>query len=153
MSWLVTAAASARVMPLMISVSADGAHDWSRPEFDEALLEPVCMGSILRLVQRGPRDIPYIVFANPDNLENTLIPGGGNLAHDRKRVTAKLSADDGQTWSASRVIEPGPSGYSDLAQAPDGSVLCIYECGMIDRMTDTASVTVARFDLDWLSGA
>jgi hypothetical protein len=35
----------------------------------------------------------------------------------------------------------------------DGSALCIYECGMIDRMTDTASVTVARFDLDWLTGS
>jgi sialidase-1 len=137
----------------LTSISADGAHDWSTLQFDEALLEPVCMGSILRLAQRGPDGTPYIVFANPDNLENKLIPGGGNLAHDRKRVTVKLSADDCRTWSASRVLEPGPSGYSDLAQAPDGSVLCIYECGMLDRMTDTASLTVARFDLEWLTGS
>jgi sialidase-1 len=136
----------------LVSISADGAHGWSRPRFDVALLEPVCMGSILRLEQRAPDGTPLILFANPDNLENELIPAGGNLAHDRKRLTVKLSADDCQAWRTSRVLEPGPSGYSDLAQAPDGSVLCIYECGMLDRMTDTASVTVARFDLAWLTG-
>jgi sialidase-1 len=137
----------------LVSISADGAHRWSRPRFDRALLEPVCMASILRLEQRGPDGTPYIAFANPDNLENELIPAGGNLAHDRKRLTVKLSADDCQTWRVSRVLEPGPSGYSDLAQATDGSVLCIYECGMIDRMTDTASVVVARFDLEWITGS
>jgi sialidase-1 len=137
----------------LVSVSADGAHRWSRPRFDPALLEPVCMGSILRLEQHGPDGIPYILFANPDNLENELIPRGGNLAHDRKRLAVKLSADDCGTWRVSRVLEPGPSGYSDLAQAPGGAILCIYECGMIDRMTDTASVTVARFDLAWLTGS
>jgi sialidase-1 len=142
----------ARARRRLTSISADGAHDWSPLRFDPALLEPVCMGSILRLEQRAPDGTPYIIFANPDNLENELIPGGGHLAHDRKRLTVKLSADDCRTWSASRVLEAGPSGYSDLAQAPDGSVLCIYECAMIDRMTDTASVTVARFDLAWLMG-
>jgi sialidase-1 len=137
----------------LVSVSADGAHRWSTPRFDPALLEPVCMGSILRLEQRSPDGVPLIVFANPDNLENELIAAGSNLAHDRKRLTVKLSADDCRTWSASRVLEPGPAGYSDLAQAPDGCVLCIYECGMVERMTDTAAVTVARFDLNRLTGS
>jgi hypothetical protein len=49
------------------------------------------------------------------------------------------------------VLEAGPAGYSDLTQAPDGSVLCAYECGMIERMTDTRSITVARFDLAWVT--
>ena len=85
-------------------------------------------------------------------MENELITPGGNLAHDRKRVTVKASVDECQTWPWSRVIEPGPSGYSDLAQAPDGSILCIYECGMLERMTDTRLLTVARFSLDWVMG-
>ncbi|MEM7537159.1 MAG: sialidase family protein [Chloroflexota bacterium] len=65
-------------------------------------------------------------------------------------MTVKLSGDDCQTCSASRVIEPGPSGYSDLAQAQNGTILCIYEDGMMARMTDTRAVTVARFDVDWI---
>jgi sialidase-1 len=136
----------------LVSVSPDGAHDWSLPRFDDALLEPVCMASLLRLRQRAEAGESVYLFCNPDNLENELTPAGGNLAHDRKRLTVKMSVDECRTWPYSRVIEPGPSGYSDLAEAPDGAILCLYECGMIERMTDTRSLTVARFDLDWVMG-
>jgi sialidase-1 len=137
----------------LVSVSPDGAHDWSQPRFDDALLEPVCMASLLRLRQRAATGESVYLFANPDNLENELTPAGGNLAHDRKRLTVKMSADECRTWPYARVIEPGPSGYSDLAETPDAAILCIYECGMLERMTDTRSLTVARFDLDWVMGA
>ena len=92
----------------LIAVSPDGARDWRIRGWDEALLEPVCMGSIVRVGDA-------VVFANPDNLENELIQGDGHLAHDRKRLTVKLSEDECRTWTASRVLEAGPSGYSDLA--------------------------------------
>lgn len=135
----------------LIVTSPDGAHDWQIEKWDETLLEPVCMASILKLSQPSAQGPNYIVFANPDNLENELVRPGGNLAHDRKRLTVKLSPDDCETWTHSRIIEAGPSGYSDLAQAQDGAILCIYEDGMVDRMTDTRYVSVARFDLDWIT--
>lgn len=134
----------------LIAISPDGASKWTTPAFDQALLEPVCMASLLRLEQRTPEGAAIFLFANPDNLENELTPAGGNLHHDRKRLTVKLSTDECQTWSVSRVLEAGPSGYSDLAEAADGTLLCIYECGMIDRMTDARYLTIARFDLAWL---
>ena len=134
----------------LIATSPDGAREWRIEKWDESLREPVCMGSILRLSQPSAQGVPYIIFANPDNLENKLTPPGRALAHDRKRLTVKLSPDDCESWAVSRVLEPGPSGYSDLAQAQDGTILCIYEDGMVDRMTDTRYVTVARFDMDWL---
>ncbi len=142
----------------LVSISPDGAHDWTEPRFDDALLEPVCMASLVRLRKRirlGQRTATgesIYLFANPDNLENELTPAGGNLAHDRKRLTVKVSVDECRTWPYARVIEPGPSGYSDLTETPDGAILCIYECGMIERMTDTRSLTVARFGLDWVMG-
>ena len=136
----------------LVSLSPDGARDWSTLRFDEALLEPVCMASLLRLQQCAATGESVYLFANPDNLENELTPVGGNLAHDRKRLTVKMSVDECRTWPHARVIEPGPSGYSDLAETPDGAILCIYECGMIEHMTDTRSLTVARFDLDWAMG-
>ena len=135
----------------LISTSQDGATGWTDLRFDDALLEPVCMASILKLEYNTHRPKP-IIFANPDNLENELTPGGRNLAHDRKRLTVKLSTDDCQTWSISKVLEPGPSGYSDLAETPDGNIFCVYEDGMVFHMTDTRAVTIARFDLAWLSG-
>ena len=134
----------------LITTSPDGATDWQIEKWDEALLEPVCMGSILKLSQQSERSIPIIAFANPDNLENTLTPPGRNLAHDRKSLTVKLSPDDCETWPMSRVIEEGPSGYSDMAQASNGTILCIYENGMLERMTDTQFVTVASFGIEWV---
>lgn len=130
----------------LISISPDGASGWSAPVFDDALLEPVCMAGLLRLRQPDPAGRGVYLFTNPDNLENELTPPGRNLAHDRKRLTVKLSRDNCATWPVSRVLEAGPSGYSDLAEAADGTILCIYERGMLSRMTDTAAVAVARFD-------
>jgi sialidase-1 len=136
----------------LVCISDDGVGGWSVPRFDKALLEPVCMASILRLHERGADGRPLIIFANPDNLENELIPAGGRLAHDRKNLTVKLSEDDCETWAVSRVLEPGPSGYSDLSQAPDGTIFCIHEDQIVDRMCDDRYITVRRFDLDWIRG-
>ncbi len=134
----------------LIATSADGAHKWQIEKWDDALLEPVCMGSIVRLDGTASDTASTIIFANPDNLENELTSGGGHLSHDRKRLTVQLSEDDCRSWVTSRVLEEGPSGYSDLASASDGTFLCIYEDGMMEGMTDTRFITVARFDLGWL---
>jgi sialidase-1 len=136
----------------LISISPDGVHDWSPPQFDDTLLEPVCLGSILKLRQTTAQGTNMILFANPDNLENDLIPPGGRLAHDRKRLTVKMSQDNCQTWPISKVLESGPSGYSDLAEASGGVILCIYECGMMTHMCDPKTLTLARFDTTWLLG-
>lgn len=137
----------------LITISPDGAHDWSLSQFDDALLEPVCFGSILKLRQNTIQGTNMILFANPDNLESELIPqGSSKLAHDRKRLSIKISTDDCRTWPVSKVLEPGPSGYSDLAEAFDGTILCIYECGMIAHMCDPKTLTLARFDTTWLLG-
>ncbi len=136
----------------LIAISPDGAGGWSEALFDDGLLEPVCMGSLLRLGSPNPGERGVYIFANPDNLENELTPPGRNLAHDRKRLSVKQSSDNCATWPLNRVLEEGPSGYSDLAEAPDGGILCIYERGMLSRMTDTAAVCIARFDQKWLLG-
>ncbi len=134
----------------LISISDDGAFGWSKPRFDPALLEPVCMGSILKVQAQSAQGLHTMLFANPDNLENELTPPNASHAHDRKRLTVKLSTDDCKTWSTSRILEAGPAGYSDLAETPDGTILCVYENGMLSRMTDPHYLTVARFDLDWI---
>ena len=50
------------------------------------------------------------------------------------------------------MLEEGPSAYSDLAVDAAGDILCFYERGMIDGMADTAALTLARFNLAWLTG-
>jgi len=108
------------------------------------------MASLIRLTwpEHGGRS--RILWANPDNLEN-MFTKPGSVWHDRKRLTVKMSYDECGTWPVSKVLEEGPSGYSDLGILPDGSMLCIYECGKVGGMFATKSVSVAHFNLDWLT--
>lgn len=126
----------------LVSISPDGVGRWQTPWFDAALVEPVCLGSLLGLPDGT------LLFTNPANLENDMVPPGGNLAHDRKRLTVFLSRDHGRTWCASRVLEAGPAGYSHLARLPDGRIGCLYEDDIVERMADDRYVTLARFELD-----
>ena len=61
----------------------------------------------------------------------------------------RISTDDCRTWSKSRVIDPGTSGYSDLAVGPDGSIYCLYERGG-DQGFAWESLTLARFNREWV---
>lgn len=93
--------------------SSDGGRTWSRPRLVEALVDPQCQGALLGLRRAGK---PVLVFSNA-------------AAAARRNLTARLSYDDGKTWSGSRVLHAGPSAYSDLAAAPDGGVWCLFEGG------------------------
>ena len=134
-----------------VSYSEDGATGWTTPVFHDELVEPVCMGSLIRLSAQ-PRDSRNrVLFANPDSNEprDPERPEGN---HKRQNVTVRLSYDEGRTWPVKKSIERGVSGYSDLATGPDGTIFCIYERGTpTDRGTHVKYVTVARFDLAWLT--
>jgi sialidase-1 len=136
-----------------VSTSGNGATGWTRPTFDEALREPICMASLCRLSARGPQDRDRLLFANPDNLLRGGKDGMPGKSRDRKNLTVKLSYDEGKTWPVSRVLEPGTSGYSDLAALPDGTIHCLYERGSSDGKNHfaTAALTLATFNLEWLS--
>jgi sialidase-1 len=137
-----------------VSVSPDGAARWSRPAFDPQLLEPICMASICRLTERPRYDRDRILFANPDNLDRADGKAKPGMGRDRKNLTVKLSYDEGKSWAVSRPLEPGSSGYSDLAVGPKGTVYCLYERGAADGKSAirTKSLCVARFNLEWLTG-
>ncbi|MBI3921544.1 MAG: exo-alpha-sialidase [Armatimonadetes bacterium] len=130
----------------LVSLSPDGVSNWSDPRFEEALLEPICMASLIRYNWPNGTEPGRVLFANPDNLDNTM----AGRACARKRLTVKLSYDDCRTWPVSKVLDKGPSGYSDLAVMPNGDVLCLYEGGTIEPAGDTRNLTLARFNLAWL---
>jgi sialidase-1 len=105
------------------------------------------MASMVRL------DDGSILFSNPDNLLVGGRPGQPGRNRDRRNLTVRLSRDGGKTWPVARAIEPGPSGYSDLAVGPDGTVYCFYERGAIKgNHYYTEALTLARFDPAWLTG-
>lgn len=132
--------------------SPDGATNWSKPVFDDALKEPVCMGQLLRLNFASPGTPGRVLFCNPDNDVYT-----GNFGQswdnnkDRVNLTVKLSEDDCATWPVSRTLDPGISSYCDLAVLPDGTICVLYEReGFDNSMWVTRYVSLARFDLSWL---
>jgi sialidase-1 len=109
--------------------SRDGGVTWSPLELDEALIEPVCEASLIS-TRRG-----VLLFANP-------------AAETRVRMTVRMSEDGGRTWSASRLVNEGPSGYSSLAMIDGRRVGLLYERG---EKSAYERITLAHFDLKWLT--
>ncbi|MFO1062628.1 MAG: sialidase family protein [Pirellulales bacterium] len=122
----------------IVTSSIDGASLWSRPHFEDALWEPICMSGLVSDPKSG-----VFFFTNPHSLakreDGQEIPAGRGK---RKNLTVKLSTDDGKSWTASRTIEPGPSAYSDLSLLPSGQIACFYEA---DK-----ELRVARFNQEWI---
>ena len=136
----------------LITTSKDGATGWSTPRFDDALLEPICMAGLVRYSTAKTSGSNRILFSNPHNLERRdgkLEPG---MPRDRRNVSVHMSYDEGKTWPVRKTIEPGWSGYSDLARTLDGTILLLYERGNAnaDRFRADA-LTLARFRLEWLT--
>jgi sialidase-1 len=110
--------------------SRDGGLSFPETGWDEQLIEPICQASIIRHSTGG------VIFANPASTA-------------RERFTVRLSRDECRTWSAGRLLHPGPAAYSDLAVRGDGAICCLYERG---EASPYETLTLARFDLDWLMG-
>jgi len=135
----------------LVTTSPDGATNWSTPKFDDALLEPICMGGIVRYNYDGQS---LILFSNPHNLEKAKSKAEAGKNRDRKNVSVKISRDEGQTWPVDKAIEPGPSMYSDLAVTNSGTILCFYGCkgdGTGVAAFAGGRLTLARFNLEWLT--
>ena len=134
----------------IVTTSRDGAGGWTAPRFDDMLVEPICMASLLRLSteQHGGRN--RMLFVNPANLSRADGKESPGKSRDRRNLTVRLSYDEGQSWSVSKVVEPSWSAYSDLAVTRDGTILCFYGSG---KKSDYAGdrLTLARFNLEWLS--
>ena len=131
----------------LVTIGPDGASGWSTPKFDEALLEPICMAGIVRYQHAGKS---LILFSNPHNLEGgregKLNPG---KSRDRRNLSIKISRDEGQTWPVNKLLEDGPSMYSDIAVTQGGTILCFYGRGTKPGFAG-AVITLARFNLEWL---
>lgn len=134
----------------LVTISKDGATNWSTPKFDDALLEPICMAGIVRysLAKDGGKN--RILFCNPDNVSRADGKEEAGKFRDRKNVTVQLSYDEGKTWPVKRSVEPGASMYSDIAVAKSGTILCLYDRGTKVGFAGEF-ITLARFNLEWLT--
>lgn len=98
---------------------------WGEPWLN--LADPTCMASIIRHPSGA------LVFSNPSNEKR------------RVALTIRVSTDDGKTWSAGNLLDPGVSMYSSLSVLRDGRLGVLYENGK--------GLAFARFPLEWAAAA
>jgi sialidase-1 len=134
-----------------IAISPDGATQWTRPAFHEQLLEPICMASMCRLTTASSGGKNRVLFSNPANLERADGKPEPGKNRDRQNLTVRLSYDEGESWPVAKTLEAGRSAYSDLAVGPDGTIYCLYERTPRATATAGATLTLARFNLEWLT--
>jgi sialidase-1 len=129
-----------------VAWSNDDGESFSPVVHDAGLPEPICEGSVCRytLEKDDPqgREKNRVLFSNP----------GSEKEGERHHLTIRLSYDECRTWPVSKVIYEGPSSYSDLCIANDGTICCLYEKGQEKGVsTYSGDITLARFDLEWLT--
>lgn len=124
----------------VVAWSYDDGLTFPDAAFDETLIEPACQGTVERLTTARQHGKNRLLVCNP-------------AGATRDTLTVRLSYDEGHTWARSKVLEPGPAAYSDLAVTyPEGAepaIWCLYE--RADRPPPYDRLTLARFDLPWLT--
>jgi len=125
----------ARVYRRACAWSRDGGASFAEFGVAAELIEPVCQASAIRYSDARRNDRNRVLFANP-------------ASSARERLTVRISEDECRSWGAGTVLHAGPAAYSDLAVAHDGTILCLYECGV---RAPYETITLSRLTLDWLT--
>ena len=105
---------------------------WSKVEDAPELLDPGCMGSVLRYTDPAGGGKSRILYAGPQSTR-------------RENGTVFVSYDEGKTWPTKRVLCEKSFAYSCLTALPDGTIGCLYEA------EGAGKIVFARFTLDWLT--
>jgi sialidase-1 len=127
----------------LVSISPDGASNWSTPVYDDALYEPTCMAGLTRYSTKPDR----ILFVNPDN---QFGDSPAEKPNTRQNLVVKLSNDEGKTWPITKILDPGLAAYSDIVVGPDKTIYCLYERGDNQTKIGYRFLTLTRFNLAWL---
>jgi sialidase-1 len=119
-----------------IATSNDRGATWSEVTYDQNLPEPTCQGSLVSFLRPGKAaPTPKLLFSNPAD------------SAKRIRMTVRLSEDGGKAWPVSRMVHPGPSGYSSLAVLRDGSIGLLFERG---ESVYHETIAFVRLNAAWL---
>lgn len=112
-----------------VHLSTDDGITWSGNR-ENQLADPGCNGAILRYTS-----------VNDGYTKSRLLFSNASSVSGRTNLAVRVSYDEGVTWSAGKVVDPGASAYSDLTIAPDGTIGILYEPGYSEvRFT---SITLA----------
>ncbi|MCB9249770.1 MAG: exo-alpha-sialidase [Ignavibacteriales bacterium] len=116
-----------------IHTSIDSGKTWTTRE-DSTLIDPGCNASIIRYSKiENDSEKTYLLFSNANDSEK------------RKNMSIKVSADEGESWSAGKTIYSGNSAYSSLTILKNG------EIGLLFEKDDYTENVFVRFPFNWLT--
>ena len=112
------------------AVSHDGGITWTDLKIDTNFpLSSACDAGLAKITYKGKS---YLLYSKNESLEG------------RKKLTVRISEDNGATWPISKVIDKGRASYSDLAVLPDNTILVLYETGK------QKPLYCVRTNMEWL---
>ena len=129
----------------LVAVSHDGGDTWDPAYRDDALVSTSVHASLRVYPLPAPSTDTVLLFANPASPIRTK-----EHPYGRYNLTIRWSRDDGETWSAGRVIYPHPCSYNDIAILPDGMIAMVYERGQKGTDHYWDEIQFVRFNRDWL---
>ncbi|MHC5067116.1 MAG: sialidase family protein [Planctomycetota bacterium] len=131
--WMVNARQDKKADCRAIHTSSDHGATWTT-EATSPLVDAGCNASILR----------YSSTADGDDRDRLIFCNAAS-ANARENLTVRISYDEGQTWSAGKVINPGFAAYSSLSVLADGRIGVFYEAA------EHKENRFASFSLEWLT--
>jgi len=105
-----------------VSLSADGIRNWSKPEFDDGLADPICFGTVLALPKKGL--LLYCGCADEQHRDHLTVKAASLAAPGKWSVLGEIALH---------------GGYSDIACSADEQILyCFYERDNLSALTFSA---------------
>ena len=126
------------------SITKDFGKTWSHVKDEEKLIDPTCMGSIIRIDKPYGKLKSCLLFSNPAN--DILPTGPGRKIPQRVNGTVRISYDDGKSWEHSKNIygdEKTHFGYSMLVHLKNGNIACLFE--------SEGKIIFTSFSFSWLT--
>jgi len=124
------------------SISHDEGATFTPIQIHPDLTGPICQASILCV--KNSDGLNGKNGSNGSNGSDLLLYCKPDHPVIRKHITIKISEDRGKTWKPLVTLNKGKSAYSDMAQAQDGTLFCLYERG---RRRYSEKITLAIMKL------
>jgi len=115
------------------AISHDGGENWTGLVDDANLVEPMCMGSIIRYSFPENGDKSRIIFSIPSTKSGRMF---GCL---------KVSFDEGKSWDTEKFIYNGSYAYSCLTKMKNGNI------GVLFERDNYSAISFMPVKLDWLT--
>lgn len=120
----------------LYAISTDGGDTFGAVNNDPTLIEPRCQASICRFskADEAVNGWNRVLFVNPESTR-------------RQKLTIKVSYDECQSWTASKLIFTGHSAYSDVQVGENKDIYILFERGAYDPYE---RITFVNTTIDWI---